>query len=68
MLKSCFAAPGDQERINATDHSTISHWSKLVENTSAQNQIKQVDIYSRDKRGFTMEKWAGREFSLQGIS
>ena len=50
MLDLCFAAPRDQERRYAPDYSTISHWYRLVEGIYARHQIKQVDIYSRDKK------------------
>ena len=54
MLDLCFAAPRDQEPRNARDYSTISYWYKLVEGICARHQIKQADIYSRDKKGVTI--------------
>ena len=53
-LRSTFATPRDQERVNAITYSTVSDWFRLVEEMISVHKINQGDVYNMDEKGFTM--------------
>jgi hypothetical protein len=65
QLKSVFAAPRDQERVNALSYENVSDWFKKVEDVQKKYGILPGDTYNMNEKGFAMGN-TGKQKVLAG--